>query len=62
MYNVVDETGKVLGSGPSEKIAIAAAVANMPAGAKAHCADMGVTPLSVIENFLENEDYQVVEV
>jgi hypothetical protein len=58
-YKVLDETGKVLGSGPTEEAAIAAA-ANMAAGSKQHCAHMGITPQAVIENFLANEDYALV--
>jgi hypothetical protein len=59
-HKVLDETGKVLGSGPTEEAAIAAAAANMAAGTKQHCAHMGITPRAVIENFLANEDYALV--
>ena len=58
-YKVLDETGKVLGAGPTEEVAIAAAAANMRQGAKQHCADMGLTPEAVIKNFLANEDYNI---
>ena len=59
-YKVLDENGEVLGSGQTEEAAIAAAAANMAAGTKQHCADMGITPRAVIENFLANEDYELV--
>ena len=58
-YKVLDENGKVLGTGPTEEAAIAAAAANMGQGAQAHCAQMGITPRAVIENFLANEDYNI---
>ena len=59
-YKVLDETGKVLGTGATEEAAIATAAANMAAGTKQHCAQMGITPRAVIENFLANEDYALV--
>jgi hypothetical protein len=59
-HKVLDETGKVLGSGPTEEAAIAAAAANMAAGTKQHCAHMGIAPRAVIEDFLANEDYELV--
>ena len=59
-YKVLDETGTVLGTGATEEAAIAAAAANMAAGSKQHCAHMGITPQAVIENFLANEDYELV--
>ena len=40
-YKVLDENGTVLGSGPTEEAAIAAAAAKMAAGIKQHCAQMG---------------------
>jgi hypothetical protein len=58
-YKVLNETGKVLGSGATEEAAIAAA-ANMAAGTKQHCAHMGIAPRAVIEDFLANEDYELV--
>ena len=58
-YKVLDETGEVLGSGPTAEAAIAAAAAAMDAGSKQHCAQMGITPRAVIENFLANEDYSI---
>ena len=59
-YKVLNETGKVLGIGPTAEAAIAAAAAAMDAGSKQHCAQMGITPRAVIENFLANEDYELV--
>jgi len=59
-YKVLNETGKVLGTGPTAEAAITAAAANMGQGTKQHCAHMGITPQAVIENFLENEDYELV--
>ena len=59
-YKVLDETGKVLGTGSTAEAAITAAAANMGQGAKQHCAHMGLTPQAVIENFLDNEDYALV--
>ena len=57
---VLDENGKALGIGPTAEAAIAAAAAAMDAGSKQHCAQMGITPRAVIENFLANEDYELV--
>jgi len=59
-YKVLNEPGKVLGIGPTAEAAIAAAAAAMDAGSKQHCAQMGITPRAVIENFLANEDYALV--
>jgi len=59
-YKLLDETGKVLGTGPTEEAAIAAAAANMAAGSKQHCAATSLTSQAVIENFLANEDYELV--
>jgi len=59
-YKVLDETGAVLGSGSTAEAAIVNAAANMLAGSKAHCTHMGITPRAVIENFLANEDYELV--
>ena len=58
-YKVLDETGNVLGVGPTETAAIAAAAAAMSAGSKQHCAAMGITPLTVVENLVENGDYEL---
>ena len=46
-YKVLNETGKVLGIGPTAEAAIAAAAAAMDAGSKQHCAQMGITPRAV---------------
>jgi hypothetical protein len=56
----INETGATVGTGATEDEAIAAAAANMAAGTKAHCAQMGITPRAVIKHFLENEDYALV--
>ena len=58
-YKVLDEIGTVLGTGSTAEAAIVAAAANMPAGSKQHCAQMGITPRAVIKNFLANEDYEL---
>jgi len=59
-YKVLDETGNVLGSGPTEGAAIAAAAANMAAGTKRHLAEMGLTPQGIVEDIIENGDYALV--
>jgi hypothetical protein len=58
-YKVVDASGKVLGVGPTETVAIAAAALAMDMGSKQNCADMGITPRAVIENLVENGDYEL---
>jgi len=58
-YKVLDETGRVLGVGPTAAAAIDDAAANMSTGNKQHCAQMGITPRAVIKNFLANEDYEL---
>jgi hypothetical protein len=60
-YKIVDaSSGKVLGTGQSREAAIAAAAAAMHPGTKQHLADMQLTPSSVVENMLENGDYNLV--
>ena len=59
-FKVLGLAGEVLGSGPTAEAAIANAAANLAAGTKAYLADMGLTPQGIVEEMIENGDYEIV--
>ena len=59
-FKVLGLAGEVLGTGATAEAAIVNAAANKAAGTKRHLAEMGLTPQGIVEDMIENGDYELV--
>jgi hypothetical protein len=61
VYKVLDDTGATIGTGPTCDAAIQNAADNMPESEKAYLQKIGLPPIGVIQNLIDNDEYQLVQ-